>query len=86
MTKECIYNNRNEIACKLSKLASKYTDLLSIGSSCADSTGTSMVILNYLFKVTCFIKEDDECITDTEVELLFNHLHKELYKQGLSNC
>ena len=85
VTQEYIDAYRAKFTCAISCLATKYTDALAIGNSCADKIACDMITANNLLKILCLTKgnETDECLTDDEICSIINTI-KLIIK--LNNC
>lgn len=87
ITQECIDTYRTNFACKLSCLATQYTDALTIGSNCADKLGIDMIIANDLIKILCITKGDDldTCLNEQEICKIIEKI-KLIFKLNKCEC
>jgi hypothetical protein len=80
MVAQQIQDSRNNVACRFTCLANKYSNLLKIGSDCIEQLLCDLVLAANLIDVTCFLYEDEECLTSDEMCKLFKHIDKILIK------
>ena len=72
----CLNNHKIRLGCKFANLSADYADSLYRGSNCAIKIRKKLILADMIYGIFSSIDEDDDCLTNKEVENIVSYLNK----------
>jgi hypothetical protein len=85
MDTECLNNYKYSFKCKLANLSDLYANALYSGSTNVDKRLKQLISASIWLEILYTVIEDDECITDSQIDKLIEKL-KGLLKNECTGC
>ena len=76
----CLNNHKIRLGCKFANLSADYANALYKGSNCVNKIKRQLILTDMVYGIFSSIDEDDECLTNEEVENIVSYLNRLLNK------